>query len=426
MLVSVGCMGMDSPSTPDCPVVGQLSNHTANSTETMVTPNWVRSNQAPSHEKLRWARLLNGGSAAAAVVPAHDGGYVIKGTSFWVVHVDSDGETVWETRGMTQGTETGGHDPTITTAPSPDRCRDRPQSGRDRSWPAPTGERTSSDGAPVGEPGDPDDRYSFGNSIIRTPDGGYAIATGNTIAKLNSSGEVVWAHSLQGEPEEIAWVPGGDYIVAGTTETSEMDGWIARISPSGETKWERTFGGPKNDVLHALTRNGEGAVVAVGYTNSVGDQVPWAVKVETDGDGVWSRVIGTNPDAGWAEAIIPAVDGGYAVTGYRVDGLEDGFGLWKLSEDGDVRWGYIYGRGTGEALVPTRDGGYAIAGTGTADLRLVVTDRRGAFQGNISYGHPGFAYGQGIAPTGRDTFIVVGRYEEDFPQDPLVAEFERP
>lgn len=401
--------GGEPTDTPDCSTATADATETEQREKNMTTPEWETENEPPEHDAARWIRLIGGSEwdAANAVVQGHDGGYVFTGrigSTFYVAHLNSSGRTVWEQRGL----ETTGE-----TAATGGRCEA-----------SPTATRSHSSGKRDKEQGETGDRHAFGRDIIRTPDGGYVVAAGDYLVKLDSGGDVVWAHQVGPRASTVVRTTDGDYVVAGGTHGGGWDGWIARITPGGETKWQRSFGGPKDDIFHSLTRTADGGFVAAGYTNSVEQgQAPWVVKVDPTGDGRWSRVVGTEGQEGWAEDIVRTQDGGFALTGYRVGSTEDGIGLWKLAANGTTRWGKTYGSGSGAAIRQTSDGGYAIGGTETAEARLLAIDNDGELRDELTYGTDGHAYGVGLALTPDGDYVLVGRYKESFPFDILVVEF---
>ncbi|MBS1663805.1 MAG: T9SS C-terminal target domain-containing protein [Bacteroidetes bacterium] len=145
------------------------------------------------------------------------------------------------------------------------------------------------------------------------------------------------------ESSRMAKTADGGFIIAATTNSAngdvhgnhggDNDAWIIRLNNNGDTVWTRALGGSGDDAATAVLPNFDGSSVVVGFTTSdngdITDKRPgfyqdlWVVKLDPNGRVVWSRTYGGS-----------SVDGGYAITaapdgGYVVAGL-------TASENGDV------------------------------------------------------------------------------------------
>ncbi len=138
-----------------------------------------------------------------------------------------------------------------------------------------------------------------------------------------------------------------------------------------DTVWTKTIGGSSNEPygynyesktnvcisadneIYMLTNT----VSSDGYVNNtIGDQDCWLVKLNADGDTLWTKVFGgTNYDA--ATSIVALDEGGCVVAGFtysnNTDFLNnhdadesntDGF-IAKFSNDGEIIWSKLYGGG---------------------------------------------------------------------------------
>jgi hypothetical protein len=142
------------------------------------------------------------------------------------------------------------------------------------------------------------------NGICKTNDGGYVIAAttrsnnnGNVgsnhgqddgwVFKLNGSGEVVWTNTLGGDSYEsfyrIAATPDGGYILCGYTESDangdveknhgDSDGWLVKLTATGQKSWTRNFGGTDFDDICGIAVNSDGSYTLGGsaYSSKNGD-----------------------------------------------------------------------------------------------------------------------------------------------------------
>ncbi|MGX7667602.1 T9SS type A sorting domain-containing protein [Flavobacterium pedocola] len=137
----------------------------------------------------------------------------------------------------------------------------------------------------------------FAYSIIQATDGGYVFAGFSTqaggdvtvnhggrdcwIVKLDSSGTLVWQHSLGGSADEIATeiIPtqDGNYLVSAYSTSSNgdlshnnglNDFWVLKISTSGTVIWQKNLGGSGSDQAYAIEQAADGGIVVAGSSSS--------------------------------------------------------------------------------------------------------------------------------------------------------------
>ena len=190
-----------------------------------------------------------------------------------------------------------------------------------------------------------------GRSIRQTSDGGY-IVIGNAksvdgdvaeqkgngdfwVLKLDYSGNIEWQKSLGGTSLdvgcEIHEISDG-YIACGYMGSNNgdvtgyhgyLDGWVIKLSKTGELIWQKALGGTKSDWIYAGTPTPDGGYVAVGtvvstdgdVTNHNGQKDIWIVKLNANGELVWEKCLGGSFVEG-GESIATTSDGGLVVAGY--------------------------------------------------------------------------------------------------------------
>jgi len=229
----------------------------------------------------------------------------------------------------------------------------------------------------------------WGNSLIRTSDGGYAIA-GSTfsfgagqldvyVVKLDASGNLQWTKTIGGKNEDfgrsLIQTSDGGYAIAGHTTSfgaGDWDVYVVKLDANGNLQWTRTIGGPKGDEGYSLIQTSDGGYAIAGESSSfgAGEADVYVIKLNANGNLQWTRTIGGKKED-WGFSLIQTSDGGYAIAGTTTSfgaGLSDAY-LVKLDANGNLQWTRAIGgkkEDWGFSLIQTSDGGYAIAGTTTS------------------------------------------------------------
>jgi len=289
--------------------------------------------------------------------------------------------------------------------------------------------------------GDPLWDRAFGGSgedvgyfVKETQDGGYVVAgsTGSYgmgqerlwILKTDIEGNKQWDCVLGGFVSSLGdggWsvdkTNDGGYIVTGYTRsfgTGKKDLWLLKIDAEGELQWDKTFGGPEDDVGMSVVHAVDGGYVVAGRTASFGaggDDI-WLLRVDDDGEEVWNTTFGGEKDEA-AFQVIELKDG-FALVGRSESGSESRrIVLIKVDQGGKKLWERNYKGSSGSSLQPTADGGFLIAGRKDSkdfgrDALLIKTDPSGWEQ----WSEEMQAQGDGIATSaiqgGEGDYIVAG------------------
>ena len=195
-----------------------------------------------------------------------------------------------------------------------------------------------------------------------------------------------WANAFGGTGLEAAWAmdttADGGSVVAGQTQSfgaDAQDGWVVRLSATGEMLWQRMYCGSNSDSIAAIEQTSDWGYIAAGKTASLGQGSydGWVLKLDPQGSVQWQETYGGSGSDSFAD-IQGTPDGGFIAAGGTSSFGVTGGDLWvvKLDPFGSVQWQKRYG-GTGSDLAtsvaPTRDGGYIVAGT-TASFGAGSTD----------------------------------------------------
>ncbi|MCP4366477.1 MAG: hypothetical protein GY800_14450 [Planctomycetes bacterium] len=195
------------------------------------------------------------------------------------------------------------------------------------------------------------------------------------VLKLTSSGSVEWQKTLGGGGggddfiSSVAQTGDGGYIVVGDTvlATGDINGWIVRLNAMGGKQWERTAGGSAKDEINAVWATTDGGFVVAGssYSFGSGTEDLWVVKLSSTGATDWEHTFG-GEGADEALAVQETADGGFIVAGQTSSygSTTDGWVI-KLDSAGNVMWMQTYGEELYDVITDiqqTADGGYIISG----------------------------------------------------------------
>ncbi|MGZ3866900.1 MAG: T9SS type A sorting domain-containing protein [Bacteroidia bacterium] len=277
----------------------------------------------------------------------------------------------------------------------------------------------------------------YGEAVRQTSDGGYVLAgiTGSFgagvediyVVKTNSTGDTLWTKTYGTIYDDlglsIEQTTDGGYVIAGHTESNgagKGDFYCVKLDATGDTSWTKTYGGPKHDHAFCGTQTNDGGFIFVGHTVSFGGPSGgfYAVKTNSSGDTLWTRVYGGTTDS-YCYTVIQTSDNGYAITGYTdcfgAGGTD--FYLVKTNSTGDTLWTKTYGSANDDysyGIDQTSDGGYIIAGTTSGvggsdpDILLIKTNGSGDTLWTKTFGGAGSDNGFSVAQTSDGGYIIGG------------------
>ncbi len=208
------------------------------------------------------------------------------------------------------------------------------------------------------------------------------------VVRLDREGRRLWERRDGGPDTEqfygVAAAADGGVFVAGHTRSSgagESDLWIERLDGDGRRLWQRVLGGRANDRARALAPAAGGGVTAAGFSASAGEgrRDLWVVQLDGAGHVRWERRFG-GPRDDMAYALAADGAGGSVVGGYVQDadparGFD--FRVLRLDIAGEITWDTTLDRTPFDlvtAVVAMPDGGAVVAGTSqrdTLDVRVV-------------------------------------------------------
>ena len=201
-----------------------------------------------------------------------------------------------------------------------------------------------------------------------------ASASSGWLVKLSAKGEILWSKTFGGSVDTamrgVAVTGDGGYVAAGYVDyagNGNYDFLAMKFGSAGNLLWNKTYGGPQSDLAYSVTSSPGGCVVAGNtYSYGAGDSDAWIIKIDLDGNLLWSRTVG-GMDYDSPSYITASQNGGYLVTGTTFsfgNGNRD-FWLFSVDNSGNVQWSFTVGRaGYEEAYGVVCAGGsnYVLAG----------------------------------------------------------------
>ncbi|TVQ01048.1 MAG: hypothetical protein EA359_14740 [Balneolaceae bacterium] len=266
------------------------------------------------------------------------------------------------------------------------------------------------------------DRLEAATAITQSMDGGF-IAAGYTYAnagdfaagsrdranifvmKLSSTGNTEWIRVFGGTNNDFARdvieTSDGSILVAGQATSNSIDfdgmnqglvdGFVIKLTGTGETEWIRTYGGSASEYINSITETADGGFAFTGFTESEDGDLPgtisgiedaFVIKTDTDGDIEWAKKFGgTSQDRG--ASIMTSSDGGIIFTGStfsdngdfpgQANGFEKPF-VVKLDENGETEWTTVYEGDTsiirGNGVVETGNGGIIVSAFSNSNTEI--------------------------------------------------------
>lgn len=274
----------------------------------------------------------------------------------------------------------------------------------------------------------------FNGDLIMCGVGHNLIAHGEDdvfIIRTNTNGDTLWTKAYGGTLEDYAYsidqANDSSFIIAGTTESNNAlirDAYLLHLNQQGDTLWTLIIGGTGIDGFQSVKVTEDGNYLAVGYTFSSGsgNADVFAVKIDPNGNVLWEKTFGGALNE-FGNTIIESP------SGYLIGGSTESFGLGdqdayliKVDVNGNLLWSKSYGGNYAEeiqSIIRTSDNGFALVGytesygAGFADVLLTKIDSLGQLSWSVEYGGSDYEYGESLLQTSDQGFIMAG-YSNSF------------
>jgi hypothetical protein len=150
------------------------------------------------------------------------------------------------------------------------------------------------------------------NAVVQTSDRNLVVVgTGGTGATpnlvmlwgLSVDGDSLWVRSYASagatEGSDAKLLPDGNILITGyrpAANQGNLDLWLLKCTPAGDTLWTRLFGGAGTDVGNAVVSGTDGRLMVAGSTTSVGagDYDVWLLTTDSLGHQISSVTSGTS------------------------------------------------------------------------------------------------------------------------------------
>ena len=319
--------------------------------------------EGQSWSSLTWDRVYGGvgEDSLAKMIPAHDGGYLLAGSSdsnlshdktqdtrggkdFWLVKIDEGGNVLWDKR-------YGGLDNDNCSGIIPTR----------------------------------DGNYLLYGASASLADGDKTQGSQGSdefwIVKIDENGSKIWDKRYGGGSADNCLFAlefeNGDFALCGNsrsgisgdksqTSMGHTDSWLIRVDEKGTKIWDYTYGGDNFDTAHKIDFSLDGNLLIFGHSSSTqssfktaptkGGEDYWVIKVnDENGSMIWDKSYGGDRNDFLHDALV-LDDGSFIMVGlsYADSGSTgdrqtaakgENSDLWVVKADtnGSILWEYSYG-----------------------------------------------------------------------------------
>jgi hypothetical protein len=206
------------------------------------------------------------------------------------------------------------------------------------------------------------------------------------LVKFDLEGNVLWRQDYLPQNNLGVFLysadqtPDGGFLLGGSRISgSNNDHLVIKTDSLGNEEWRKHFGNQydNGDAIVANTDDGKFIFCGSQYVNSTFNSQPQVIKLDTDGDTIWSKLYGSPGMSKSARSIELLPDGGFVFAGSdRFQGVHYGQ-IRKIDADGNEIWYRRYTHTDGvdcwfNDVTPTSDGGYILTGLLGGDQDLGI------------------------------------------------------
>ncbi|MBV6443321.1 MAG: T9SS C-terminal target domain-containing protein [Haliscomenobacteraceae bacterium CHB4] len=284
--------------------------------------------------------------------------------------------------------------------------------------------------------------FAEGKAIVATRDSGYAVA-GNIegmgaggrdiyLFKTDAYGNVLWSKTFGGgqndEAKGLVEMPDGSLVIAGFTTnhliqvTGEWteDVFVIKTDEDGAVLWQKTVGEPTfKEQGSAITLASNGDLLVAGSFReqqaAPGDYEFYAVRLDSEGNEIWSNTYGFSGLDDNANAVAPSADGHFVLAGRTTLGQGAAGLLIKIDGNGSpfFLWSKTYPKTDFFGIAADTHEGFFVSGgkdvtDAQGDVYLARVDAEGEKLCDATVGKAGPDKGLGVVATPDGGAATVG------------------
>ncbi len=294
--------------------------------------------------------------------------------------------------------------------------------------------RTDVDGSEIWSNIYDDGFITHGYSITETPDQGFLVvgdifptqlSDANVyLLKINANGQKQWSKQFGGAGDDVGFriIPttaSGGYLIVGTTNSlgnGQRDVFLVKVDALGDQVWSNAYGTPDEEDGHSVLEVADGYLVAGTADNPAnGTKDGYLLKVDFNGNQIWSKYFGVANDIDQAFDLVLASDGNVVLTGHT--GSTSNGWLLKTDLNGNEIWSKTFGGPLGDEvydLLKAPNGDLVVTGStevavDNIDAFLARFDNDGNQLWTNNIGRSSHAdIAQGVALADDGGFVAIG------------------
>lgn len=194
---------------------------------------------------------------------------------------------------------------------------------------------------------------------------------------------------------------------------------LSHTASFGQQTWERVYGGAQNESANVVQQTIDGGYVVGGYNQNGTTSDMYLVKLNANGDTLWTRSYGESTGYEEIKDLQQTVDGGYILAATETVGfgvLTENIYLVKTDFNGDTIWTKKYrdimNSYNVHSIEQTTDGGYILAGMFSSSTFLMKTNANGDSLWTKSYGRSIGGQARVVHQTTDGGYILAGNFQD--------------